>query len=245
MEPETLEEAKRIFGAIKRNVSKKSDCIICPPALFLPSLFRLNTESGLSLGVQDVFFEKEGHFTGFLSANMLQKAGADYAIIGHSERRMRGESDEEVNKKALSALKARLQVILCVGESARDQSGRFLEFIQMQLKHSLLGLKKSDVKRIMVAYEPVWAIGASEAMNPRDLHQMTLFIRKVLTELFGKEAAYPVPILYGGSVNDENCAEIICEGEADGLLVGRASLDPKEFIRIADTVGNVTCPIRG
>lgn len=241
MNPEMAEEAKRIFSGIKKLARdfKKTEIVICPPFVFLVSLSTSNLQlSNLKLGAQNIFEEdpKNGSraFTGETSATMLKGLAVEYVILGHSERRARGETDEVVNKKIKTALKAGLTPVVCVGENERDSDGKFFEILKNQIKNTFAGLKKNDFSRIILAYEPVWAIGKSERDNLKgaDLHEAVIFIRKVLSEIVGKPSAFNARIIYGGSVSSANVADIISNGRVSGILPGRASLDPKEMKEI-------------
>ncbi|KKU25885.1 MAG: Triosephosphate isomerase [Candidatus Magasanikbacteria bacterium GW2011_GWA2_46_17] len=239
MNPETAARAQEIFRAVSRRAKqfKTVDVVICPPIAYL-SLFKKPSRKHFFLGVQDVFWERIGAYTGQISPVMALGLGASFAIVGHSERRAQGETDEVVSKKVFSAARSGLRVILCVGERERNSGGAYFEFLKNQIRASLAGARSSDLKKILIAYEPVWAIGRSfkEAMKPADVYEITLFIKKVLTDLFSKDAALSVPILYGGSVNFENAGPIIKEGNVDGLLVGRESLDPENFGKLLSTI---------
>ncbi|MDO8183563.1 MAG: triose-phosphate isomerase [bacterium] len=236
MNPATPREAKVLWSKTKALTARLKDSylIVCPPAVFI-NTFSSQLTPRLSLGVQDISLAAgEGAFTGELSAQMLQYAGAQFALIGHSERRVKGETDEEVNKKVKLALASRLKPIICVGENKRDEHGHYLEPLRQQVKKALTGLTKPDLKRIIIAYEPVWAVGrmAKGADTPAEFLHHSLFIRKTLSDLFDKKLAMQVPIIYGGSVDSKNAEGFIKEGGADGLLVGRASLKPEEFKKI-------------
>lgn len=228
--PESPREAKNIFLPIKRALAKLPgvEVVICPPAVYLASL------GGLTLGGQDAFWELSGAYTGRLGPTMLRNSGASYVILGHSEARALGDTDAIINQKLRLALRHGLKVILCVGEKERDEKGDYLKIIRSQLTNSLAGLQRKQVGQLILAYEPIWAIGAAAkgADNPESFFQQSIFLRKVLAEMFGKAAAMACPILYGGSANSGNAAGFLKEGRADGLLVGRASLDPAEFIKI-------------
>jgi triosephosphate isomerase (TIM) len=240
MSPETLVEAKKVFNGTKLLVKglKNTDVIICPPFPFLYSLLRLNYPKNLFLGAQNISSEIKGAFTGEVSVGMIKDSGAKFSIIGHSERRNPpaggGETNEIVRKKLQVAFDADLTPILCIGEKERDKDGNHLGFIKEQIKGSLSGLQKKYLVGINIAYEPVWAIGRSykEAMSPTDIHETTLFIKKIITELFGRDIANGAKILYGGSVEAENASEIVRIGNVDGFLVGHASLDPLQFSAI-------------
>jgi triosephosphate isomerase (TIM) len=181
-----------------------------------------------------VFFETKGSYTGEVSAPMLASIGTEYVIVGHSERRARGENNEIVNRKVRVALLEGIDVVLCIGEEARDHGGEYLLFLTEELISALSGLKKDSLKHIAIAYEPIWAIGktSKDAMKPSDMHEMSLFIRKILTDRYDRATALSVPILYGGSVEVENSETLLRGGEIDGFLVGHASLDPESFKEI-------------
>lgn len=242
LNPPNLAKAKEIFSATRRNVRNLKRCrtVVCPPFSYLSSLKTAGVPQ-IKLGAQNVFWEDRGAFTGEVGAAMVRSVGAEYAIIGHSERRRLGETDEMASKKIAAALKAGLTPILCIGERERDPAGAYFEFLKNEIKQSLAKVQRSALKKIIIAYEPIWAIGKSfkDAMQPNDVHQTSLFIKKVLADLFGQEEAVTVPILYGGSVNFENAGAIVRDGEVEGLLVGRESLDPKAFgaiLKIVDAI---------
>lgn len=243
MNPDSLEKAKKIFSALKRLAkdSKKTELIICPPLVYLSSLSTFNFKiSNFKLGAQNVFEDNPAKgsrpFTGEVSAEMLKNLGVEYVIVGHSERRSRGESDESVNKKIKVLLKAGITPIVCVGEKERDADGHFFEFLKTQIKNTFVGLKKDDLLKTIIAYEPVWAIGKNETENlsGADLHEIVIFIRKVLSEIAGKPLAFKTRIIYGGSVSSFNVSDIVFNGQVSGILPGRASLDPKEMKNILE-----------
>lgn len=236
MSPETLGEAKKIFNAarITGKGLKNTDVIICPPTPFLHPLIRLNRPKNIFFGAQNIHSETKGAFTGEVSAEMVKNLEAKFVLIGHSERRAMGENNELVKKKLQIAFDTDLIPVLCVGEKERDKEGGHLEFIKNQIKESLLGLQKKHLVGITVAYEPIWAIGRSyrEAMSPTDIHETILFIKKIIGEFFGRDIADGSRVLYGGSVEPENVYEIARIGNADGFLVGHASLVPEQFSAI-------------
>ena len=240
MNPETLLRAKEIFDEIRLSARslRNTDVVVCPPFPFLYPLAKLNAPKNIFTGVQNVSSEIKGAFTGEVSAEMIKSLGAKFVIIGHSERRAMGESNEVVRKKLQTTFGADLIPILCIGENDRDKEGKYLEFIKNQIKECLMGLSKKDLVGIVIAYEPIWAIGRSykEAMNPTDIHETVLFIRKIITETFGRDIAEGSKILYGGSAEAENAFEISNIGNVDGFLVGHASLKPEfsEILSAAD-----------
>ena len=233
--PESIREAKEIFNPIKRAAGKfsKTDIIICPPAVFLSDLAKLAGPK-VSLGGQDSFWELAGAYTGQLGPSMIRNAGATYVIIGHSEARALGDTDKIVNAKMALALKHGLKVILCVGEKERDSEGKYLNVLREQIESALAGIPKAWSRNLILAYEPIWAIGAQAkgSDTPAAFLEQSIFLRKVLSGIIGKKPALELPILYGGSANADNAAGFLGEGKANGLLVGRASLTPESFIKI-------------
>ena len=244
MYPKTLIEAKEIFAGEKKvaRTMNKARTIICPPHLFVAPLAQgaLGTK-GLSIGAQNTFTEDEGARTGETSPVQVASVGATYVILGHSERRALGETDQLIAQKTIAANKAKLTVILCVGEKTRDEAGSYWCEVRQQLRDSLLGFPKNESKRLVIAYEPIWAIGAKalRSATPEDFHEMSILIKRHLVEQFGKVAGFRVPILYGGSVDEKNAEGFLKQGGADGLLVGRVSLDPSRFgaiMKLADKI---------
>ncbi|KKS84356.1 MAG: Triosephosphate isomerase [Parcubacteria group bacterium GW2011_GWA2_43_11] len=240
MNPKTSVEAKKIFSGIQKDSAKMNgvDVCICSPTIFLPELSKLLKSKKISLGAQDVFYEGTGAFTGQTSPEMVKPFKVTHTILGHSERRELGESNEFVARKVHHALNKGMTVVLCVGERERTDEGDYFTFIRDELEAVLSGMKRTEIKKIMIAYEPIWAIGkrAEEALDVPSLYEMVLFIRKILTEHFGRAPAQKVPILYGGSVKADNAELFVKEGGVNGLLVGSASLNPKEFIGISKAI---------
>ena len=235
MNPLTSKEAEKLFTGVAKEVStiKKTEIAICPPSIYLDILKKIRT-SKIKLGAQDAFYGDMGAFTGEVSAQMLYNIGAKYVILGHSERRAQGETNVFINKKIKSALDASLIPILCVGENIRDENHGYFNLVKMQLEECLSGISKNSVSKIIIAYEPVWAI--STTVNRKDATsadslEMAIFIRKILSDKFGPEAS-KMRIIYGGSVNEKDCADFLKNGGVDGLLAGRASLDAKKFVEI-------------
>jgi triosephosphate isomerase len=238
--PESLREAKEIFNPIKKAAGKfkNVETVICPPAVWIGGLA---SGKGLALGGQDAFWELSGAYTGQLGPTMIRNAGATYVIIAHSEARTLGDTDNIVNAKVRLALKHDLKVILCVGEKERDSKGKYLEVLRGQIESALAGIPKVVAKRIILAYEPIWAIGAAAkgVDTPAGFLEQAIFIRKVLAGIIGKASALETQILYGGSANADNAGGFLGEGGASGLLVGRASLSPESFIKILKVANSV------
>lgn len=235
MNPLTIENAEKLFEAVAKSVSrvKKTEVVICAPFIFLEELSEIRT-SKVSLGAQDAYLSDVGAFTGEVSPEMLYELGVRYVILGHSERRAMGETNELVNKKIKSALDSGLVPILCVGENIRDENHGYFNLVRTQLEECLNGIKKSFISKIVIAYEPVWAISTTvdrKDATPEDSREMVIFIRKILSDKFGLDSS-GARILYGGSVNEKDSGGFLQNGGVDGLLVGRASLDAKKFTEI-------------
>jgi len=238
MNPTTLDEAKRIFKSTKTTASKLKNVnvVACPPFVYTGVLSKSKSESLLALGAQNVYFETQGSFTGEVSPIMLKDLGVKYVIVGHSETRTRGETDENVSKKIQVLLDNGIKPILCIGEKERNEDGSHLDYVKDQIKNSLNNVNKKNINDLLVAYEPIWAIGAKEAMDAPSIYEMSLFIKKVLSDIYGQESAIATPILYGGSVNFRNASEIFVTGKVDGLLVGRESVNPPGFVELLKVV---------
>jgi len=242
MNPVTLSEAKALFLTIKdkSRVFKETKLVICPPSIYFDSVKGRYSGKKILFGAQTCFIETHGSFTGEISAEMIKSAGGEYVILGHSERRKMGETDSDVRARVEKALEANLTPIVCVGEQARDSDGEYLSVIKEQLHALFYGMSHDWLGQIIIAYEPIWAIGKSgkEAVTPHALHETAIYIRKVLSELFDKRLAIEQRILYGGSVEPENAEDLIDGTQVEGFLVGHASLNANEFIKIAEAVEN-------
>lgn len=235
MNPQSKKEAEIIFNIISKSIKnlKNAEVIICPPFPFLFIKDKIKNKK-IKLGAQDVFFEKEGSYTGEVSIGMLGNFGVEYIIVGHSERRAMGDSNEAINKKIATILKSKVIPIFCIGESKRDANGFYLSFIKQQIEEGLKGIMKSQVKNIVMAYEPIWAIGsdAKREATHGEFIEIRIFIKKIISDLYDMKTANQVRIIYGGSVNPLNAESFVKEGGAMGLLVGRDSLNAKKFITI-------------
>ncbi len=243
MNPDSVDKAKSLLKNTRESVKglKNIKVIICPPFVYLSDLekmLKLSSEE-IILGAQDMFWEKGGSYTGEISSKMLKEES--YVILGHSERRDLGETDEMVSKKIMAAIKAGLTPILCIGEGVRDIHGEYLHFLRSQIVNSLKKISKSFLAKIIIAYEPVWAVGkkSKEAMKPDDVYEMSIFIKKVLVEIYGQLSNISIPILYGGSVNYKNAQDLIVQGKIQGLLIGRDSLDIRKFKQLLENVGKI------
>ena len=236
MNPAGAVRARADFLTIKKSVGafKKVTAVIAVPFIFL-ALLGKEASAGLALSAQNVSAEKEGAFTGEISAGMLSALKVRYVIIGHSERRALGETNEFINRKIKAVLASGMTPILCVGEKERDHDMWYLSAVKTQLEECLAGIPKNAVGKIVIAYEPVWALSSTanrRDATPEDCVEMHIYIRKVLSDMFGSGAGTAVAILYGGSVDEKNALGFLTTGHADGLLPGRASLTPKTFISI-------------
>lgn len=232
----TVAEARELVAAMSAKLGEIANVekVVCPPFLAIPALASLLEGSGIGLGAQNLHWEEKGAFTGEVSPGMV-KEFCQYVIIGHSERRAYfGETDESVNRKLHAALKSGLTPIVCVGETLQQyEAGTTAEVVRRQISIGLAGVDSAAAAKIIVAYEPVWAIGtgkASSAENANSVHKDV--IRPALTELFGAEGAQAIRILYGGSVTAANAAEYFTYPDIDGALVGGASLKPDEIVAI-------------
>lgn len=235
MNPSSSKEADILLNTIKSEAKVlPADIVICPPFIYLEKM--QNPAFNFSLGAQNMFFEERGAFTGEISPLMLKSLNVTYVILGHSERRwIFGETDEAINRKLRSALRARLRPILCVGERSRDVAFA-TNFYEQEIQEQLINcLKEVSINRaadIVIAYEPVWAIGTNKAASSDDALSAMLYIRKVLTGLYDRKIAERIKILYGGSVDAKNAFDFVKGAKMDGLLVGGASLNASEFINI-------------
>lgn len=226
------------FAKEFRELYKDTDVqtAICAPFTNLEALKEAFAGTEIKVGAQNVHFADEGAFTGEISVSMLEEIGVDFCIVGHSERRQYfGETDETVNKKLKKLFEGPIRPILCVGESLEERDAdKAFDVVGGQIKADLEGIDAADVKKLVIAYEPIWAIGTGRTATPDQAEEMCAFIRKTLIELYGEEVSDEVIIQYGGSVKPANATEIMNMDEIDGALVGGASLKPKDFMEIID-----------
>ncbi|HMO78860.1 MAG TPA: triose-phosphate isomerase [Candidatus Paceibacterota bacterium] len=240
--PKNYNDAKKIFLDLKKSNLKLKNtlCVLCPPTIFIREMIEKYSGSRFSFGVQDVSVKNDDESTGDVSPEILKNIGIKFSIVGHSERRKNGESDQVVSLKLKNSIESKIIPILCIGEIERDNSGKYLRFIEQQIRDSLSLLSMLEVRKILIAYEPVWAIGKGHnAISGHELHQINLYIKKILSDIYDRKTAMSIPILYGGSIDAENCKELICEGEVDGFLVGRSSLNPFVFNDILKVVESI------
>ena len=217
---------------------KDADCgvVLCVPFVDIAVAAEAAKGTNVKIGAQNVHFKESGAYTGECSAAMLLEAGAEYVIIGHSERRQYfGETDETVNLRTKAALAAGLKVILCLGEVLEErQAGITAEIVSMQTKLDLAGISAEDLKNVIIAYEPVWAIGTGLTATPDQAEEVCAIIRSVVAGLYGQACADAMTIQYGGSMNDGNAKELLSKENVDGGLIGGASLVPEKFAVIVE-----------
>jgi triosephosphate isomerase len=234
MNPASVTEAKALAKATvaiaKKNIN--AQVVVAPPHLYMTEVEKIAHKSPLAVGAQNCHFDVKGAYTGEHSGAQLRDAGATFVILGHSERRKQGESNELIAKKVLAALVAKLQPIICVGEEVRDAQGNFLALIETQVTTALTAIPKSRLKEVVIAYEPIWAIGTGATATVSDVEEMQMFITKVLTKTFDRAIARSIRIVYGGSVNADNAKELFTGSGVAGFLVGGASLKPIDFGKI-------------
>lgn len=223
----TPKEALELIEMLKSKVdTDKADVVFCVPYIDLIPASDALKGTNISLGAQNMFYEENGAYTGEISPSMLKEVGVKYVIIGHSERRSYfAETDEMINKKIKKALEHDLIPILCVGESLdQREEGIFIEFIRTQIKKAFLGISSEQAKKVVIAYEPIWAIGTGKTASNEQAEEICHIIRQAISEIYSKEVADVIRIQYGGSVNEKNASDLFAMPNIDGGLVGGASL---------------------
>ncbi len=232
----TLSETRAFAEEFKALVGKPRWCevVLCVPAVNIPAALRLFKDTRVAIGAQNVHFEEKGAYTGEVSANMLKELGVKYVIIGHSERRQYyNETDFTVNKKVHAALDAGLRPIVCVGESLEQRElGVTMELIAYQVKAALADVSAEQMRHVVIAYEPIWAIGTGKTATAEQAGEVCEAIRAVIRKLYGARLARAITIQYGGSMNAKNAAELLAQSDVDGGLIGGASLKPNDFMEI-------------
>lgn len=243
MNPASLAEAKRLLHSLNRGLRKKTkaEVVVCPPFVYLPLCLGVYPHTRkaklFGVGAQDCFWEEKGAFTGEISPAMLRDLRVQYVIVGHSERRqLVGEDDEIVNQKLRAVLKANLRPILCIGETGEERKrGTAFKVLEKEIREGLKKVPKSQIERIVIAYEPIWAIGTKNPCSPDNALTASLFTRKIIGRFLSKKAARNIRILYGGSVDSQNAQDYLNSEWLNGLLVGGTSLRPQEFLKIIDS----------
>ncbi len=216
------------------------EIVLCPPFTSLSDVKELLSTTNLKLGAQNCHYEQSGAFTGEISPVMLKELGVEYVIIGHSERRhIFGETDDLINKKVKAVLNNGMKPILCVGETKEErEKGLTFCVVESQLRQGLYGVAKSEIRNVVIAYEPVWAIGTGIVAKPWQAQEVQGFIRDLLAKLYDEEVAASISILYGGSIKPDNFLSLMLQKDVDGGLVGGASLD-KQFAELAKIVSRI------
>jgi triosephosphate isomerase (TIM) len=234
----TLSEAVSFVEEVKGLIpsAEKVDSVICAPALFLERLVQAVQGTDLRIGAQNMHFAESGAYTGEISPVALKDIGVTYVIIGHSERReMFAETDETVNKKVMAAFTHGLTPIVCCGETLEQrESGQTNEIVGAQVEKALEGLTEEQAKQVVIAYEPIWAIGTGKSSTAEDANEVCGHIRSVIAKKFSQEVADAVRIQYGGSVKPNNIKEFLAQEHIDGALVGGASLEPQSFLQLVE-----------
>ena len=228
----TVSEAKSLLEEIKeKDLDQEVEAGVCTPAVDLPIAAELLEGTDINFGGENMYYEESGAFTGEISPLMLTDIGADYVILGHSERRdIFGEDDKLINEKVLSAFSHDLTPILCCGESLEErEANKQEEKVKAQLTADLADVSEEDIKKLIIAYEPIWAIGTGKTASAEDAEAMCAFIRNLIAELYSEDAAEAVRIQYGGSVKPANVKELTAKENIDGALVGGASLKADDF----------------
>ena len=230
----SLAEGKKLLHNINKKIPRgtKAVVVVCPPMPLVVALKAAYRGRTIALGAQDCFFNPEGAHTGETSPRALAQSGIEYVILGHSEQRALGETNETVAKKVAAALAEKLKPIICVSERERDSNGAYLSLFAKDIAESLSRTEASAASKITIAYEPVWAIGGEEPPPPHAIMETTIFIRKTLAEMWGREAAFKARIIYGGSVNATNAAAIATGAKVSGVLVGHHSINADSFAAI-------------
>lgn len=235
-------ERDRYFESFKTVLKQKnfsrSHIVLCPPVLHMETFAKKIKHKSVSFGAQNIFWEDRGSFTGEVSSLMVKNFGGEFVIVGHSERRKYfGETDAIINGKMQAALKANVVPVLCVGESQEQhQQGKTGSVIIGQLEHAFAEVPLAKLSKVVIAYEPIWAVGTDLVPTEHDILVVKILIKKFLTDHFGASVAEKIKILYGGSVNAKTVQQVCNQPEMDGVLVGRESLIPVEFLKIAEII---------
>jgi len=241
----SMDLADRLASAFTELAGRNVTVAVFPPFVYLQAVGKALNGSGIALGAQDVYFEPDGAFTGEISISMLRDIGCNYCLCGHSERRhVIGETDGLIRKKVSAAISGGLLPILCVGELLEERkASRTNEVVTRQIKEGLSGLSAEKLAAVIIAYEPVWAIGTGLTATPQQAQEVHDFIRKLLSQMYNQRSAEDIRILYGGSVKPDNAAELMGQKDVDGVLVGGASLKANDFLVIIRAVMRFKMPV--
>ena len=239
----TLSQTKAFAEELKPIMPKGKWCsvVLCVPAVNITNAVRLFKDCHIAIGAETCHYEDHGAYTGEIAANMLLDAGCKYVILGHSERRAMGETNADVNAKVLAALDNGLIPIMCVGESLEQREGGITEeWITMQIKTGLASIGEDKIRKMIIAYEPIWAIGTGKTATPEQAEEVCENIRAVIRKLYGAKVARAISILYGGSMNEKNAYDLLAQPDIDGGLIGGASLVPEKFVKIIEAANQPT-----
>lgn len=238
--PASLKEAKVLFEITKKALEKAKglSLVVAPPALYLHALASSYRGKRIYFAAQAAIEDDTSARTGECAMAQCADAGATHVLVGHAERRARGETNDEIRRAVAAALAHRMTPILCIGEERRDESGEHFILLREQLRTALSDIPVGRIGRVLIAYEPVWAIGGESAMNPRDMHEMAIFIRKTLYDIFGKQGLSQ-HILYGGAIDEKNAGQMIGLGDVQGLLVGHTSVDSASMTRLVESLSKL------
>lgn len=222
----------------KKNNLSDSQVILCPPVIYLEKFIEQLEKTGVGVGCQNIFIEDRGSFTGETSPVVVKNIGGEFSIIGHSERRKYfGETDQIVNEKIKAALRNNLRPIFCIGESEEERKNDLtFNVLEKQLREGLADVSAFKADKLIIAYEPIWAVGTDDIPESDSIMEIKILIRKILTEIYNNELAEKIPILYGGSVKSKSAVQVCVNPGMDGVLVGRESLIPVEFLKISDII---------
>jgi triosephosphate isomerase (TIM) len=238
------QEREQYFKSFKKEISgkkfKNSQMVLCPPAVYLESFLENLKGKFVKIGSQNIFWEAKGSFTGEISPFMVKSLGCDFAIVGHSERRKYfGETNDNFNLKIKAAIKAGLKVIYCVGETKAEREVHVSkDVITDQLQEGLQDIKSQQLENLIITYEPAWSVGSDEVPTSNEIMEAKILIKKILAEKYGLKYAQKINILYGGSVAERFAKQVCIDPGMDGALVGRESLNPHEFVKIAQMLDN-------
>ena len=236
----TPAETKALLSEMVAKNNGKTSCevVLCVPAIDIPAAIEATAGSTVKVGAQNVHFKDSGAYTGEISAQMLSEMGVEYVIIGHSERRQYfGETDETVNLRTAQALKNGLKAIVCVGETLAERKDDItFEVIGIQVKRAFKGITAEEMANVVIAYEPVWAIGTGETATNEQAEEVCMFIRGLIAELYNTDVANDITVQYGGSMNAKNAADLLAMDNIDGGLIGGASLKAEDFTVLVDSV---------
>lgn len=233
----TIKEAVEFVNEVKSEIKGTDvEAVICASFTLLKDLKEAAKETNIKIGAQNMHFEEKGAFTGEISPLMLKEIDVDYVVIGHSERRQYfNETDETVNKKVIKALEYKINPIICVGETLEErEADKTKDVVKVQVEKALANVDEKDIKDIVIAYEPIWAIGTGKTSSSKDANDVISYIREVVANVYSEETAEEVRIQYGGSVKPANVEEIMNESDIDGALVGGASLQPKDYVELVN-----------